>query len=498
MKLKGLLQDLTPAHVAGSLDVEVSGVTHDTRKLRKGDLFFALAGARTDGNRHVKDALAAGASAVVSELEPPPPPFTLPATWVQVSDVASAMGKIADRFFGRPSRELTVIGVTGTNGKTTTTYFLESIIGACGGTPGVIGTVDYRLAGAVLEKAPNTTPVSVELLRLLRRFKDAGATHAAMEVSSHALALKRADEVDFDAAIFTNLTREHLDFHKTMDDYLEAKARLFDLLGRASSSKKRRAAALNADDPASAKLRRRVVGADVVMFGLGKEADARAIIVESTASGTRFNLVFRGKLMPAQIQLVGEHNVYNALGAAAAALALGMPEEGVLAGLRGLARVPGRLEPVKAGQDFSLFVDYAHTDAALETVLGYLKKLPHSRLITVFGCGGDRDRTKRGPMGVAACRSSDLVFVTSDNPRSEDPARIIGDIEAGLKTTGLKNYKIQPDRASAIAAAVSEARPGDIVLIAGKGHEDYQILKDRTIHFDDREQARAAIEGRLR
>ena len=494
MRLKKLLQDVAPLRTAGPLDVEIGSVSHDTRKLEPGALFFALPGARTDGNRHVKEALAAGARAVVSELEPPPPPAALDATWVQVADVAAAMGRACDVFFGRPSRELTVFGVTGTNGKTTTTYFLESIVAACGGVPAVVGTVEYRLGGKRLEKAPNTTPVSLDLLRLLRRFRDGGATHVAMEVSSHALALKRADEVDFDAAIFTNLTRDHLDFHKTLDDYFEAKARLFELLGRGSSSKKKRAAVINADDARAGALKRRVVGADVVLFGLGRGADARAVVVEATAAGTRFDFDFRGRKLEARIHLVGEHNVYNALGAAAAALALGLPEEGVLAGLDELASVPGRLEPVLAGQDFACFVDYAHTDAALETVLGYLKRLPHGRLITVFGCGGDRDRTKRGPMGAAACRLSDLVVVTSDNPRSEDPERIIADIEEGLRTTGLKNYKIQADRAAAIAAAVSEARTGDIVLIAGKGHEDYQILKDRTIRFDDREQARAAIE----
>lgn len=497
MTLKELLTDSPPLRVAGPQDVEISGLSCDTRTLKPGELFFAMPGSRTDGNRHAKEAAAKGARAIVSELAPPQPPLILAATWVQVKDAAQAMGLVADRYFGRPSRAMTVFGVTGTNGKTTTTYFLESIVKACGGKPGVVGTIDYRLDGKHLAKAPNTTPISLELLRLLGRFRDEEATHAALEVSSHALALKRADEVEFDAAIFTNLTSDHLDFHGTPEAYLQAKARLFELLSRASSSKKRRVAALNADDKNSGALARLSVGADVVRFGLKTEGiETRAENLIPELSGTSFDLVYKGKRLKARIQLVGEHNVYNALGAAAAALALGMPEKGVLAGLASLAAVPGRLEAVHAGQDFAAFVDYAHTPDALERVLSFLKGLPHRRLITVFGCGGDRDRTKRGPMGLIACAASDAVIVTSDNPRSEDPAAILAQIEAPLKTAGLKNYKIQPDRACAIEEAVSLARQGDILLIAGKGHEDYQILRDRTVHFDDREQVRAAVSGK--
>jgi UDP-N-acetylmuramoyl-L-alanyl-D-glutamate--2,6-diaminopimelate ligase len=354
--------------------------------------------------------------------------------------------------------------------------------------------VDYRLGGERLEKAANTTPLSLPLTRLLARFRDGGATHALMEVSSHALALKRVEAVEFDAAVFLNLTRDHLDFHKTEDAYFEAKARLFDLLCRADNPKPRKVAAINADDARAKALARRVIGADPVLFGSGPAAkDLRGTLVDAALSGTRARLDWRGRELELSLRLPGAHNLQNALGAAAAALGLGLPAEKVIAGLGALRAVPGRLEPVDEGQDFSLFVDYAHTDSAVETILALLRSLPHRKMITVVGCGGDRDRTKRGPMGVAACRGGDLAIFTTDNPRSEDPATILADIEAGVRAAGLQNYRIVPDRAQAIAAAVAEARAGDCVLIAGKGHEDYQILRDRVVRFDDREAARDAL-----
>lgn len=491
--LAQLIRAAQPLRVCGRADIPISGLCHDSRRLNPGELFFALPGSKTDGNRHVKKALELGAAAVVSELDPPPPPIALKACWIQVRDALEAMGLIADSYYGHPSQALTIIGVTGTNGKTTTTYFLESIISACGGLPAVAGTVDYRINGAVLQKASNTTPISLELIRLLARFRDGGATHAALEVSSHALALKRVETIDFDAAVFTNIGRDHLDFHKTPEDYFRAKSRLFELLSRADSAKKRRVAAINADDPRAASLKRLVLGPDLLLFGLKNSADLRAENIALSHAGSRFDLVYRGRRIPARLSLVGEHNIYNALGAAAACLGLGMAQEEVVRGLQALRSVPGRLENVADGREFSVFVDYAHTPDALEAVLTYLRRLPHGRLITVFGCGGERDRGKRAAMGVAACRLSDWAIITSDNPRGEEPLAIIKDIEGGLKTAGLKNYKIVAQRLPAIEEAVAQARNGDIILIAGKGHEDYQILRDRTIHFDDREAARAAI-----
>ncbi|MBI5882531.1 MAG: UDP-N-acetylmuramoyl-L-alanyl-D-glutamate--2,6-diaminopimelate ligase [Elusimicrobia bacterium] len=495
MTLAALLQYAPGIETRGRTDMEVTGLTHDSREVSPGAVFFAIPGSKTDASRYVKEAIERGACAVISELAVPPAPISLPATWVQVRDLPQAMGRMADAFFGRPSAALAVVGVTGTNGKTTVTYFLESIIAACGGMPAVVGTVNYRFRGRE-QKAVNTTPISLELLRLIRRFKDEGATHVAMEVSSHALSLGRADEIEFDAAVFTNLRRDHLDFHKTTEDYFNAKIRLFELLCRADSSKKRRVAAINADDPRVAAVARAASEADLWTYGLKPGARVRALKTELTPEGTRFELDFDGRRRNARINMVGIHNVSNALAAAAAAAGLGLDEVGIVAGLGALAAVPGRLEPVQAGQDFRVFVDYAHTDSAIETVLGYLRELPHGRLITVFGCGGDRDRTKRGPMGTAACRGSDLALVTSDNPRGEDPLAIIAEISAGITAAGLKNYSVVADRREAIFSAVREARPGDIVLIAGKGHEDYQILREKTIHFDDRETAREAILGR--
>lgn len=494
MTLAELLRAAPPRRAVGRVDVPVTGLRHDSREVTPGDLFFALPGSKTDGNRHAREAVANGAVAVVSELEPPPPPALLPGTWVVVADAAEAMGRCADAFFGHPSGAMTVVGVTGTNGKTTTTYFLESAVAAAGGAAGVAGTIDYRLAGRRLAKAVNTTPISLELTRLLARFRDGGATHALMEVSSHALALKRVETVDFDACIFLNLTRDHLDFHKTVDAYFEAKSHLFELLARAGNRKPRKVAALNYDDPRAHYLKKLAVGCDVVSFGLGPDAkDLRGTILSADLNGSRFAIDWRGRPLEGSIRLPGPHNVSNALAAAAALLGLGTPPEKVLAGLAGLAAVPGRLEALDEGQDFHVFVDFAHTDSALETVLKLLGGLPHKRLITVFGCGGDRDRTKRGPMGVAACRAGDLAFLTSDNPRSEDPLAIIADVEEGIRAAGLQNYRIVPDRGEAVAAAIAEARPGDVVLIAGKGHETDQILRDRTVPFDDREAARAAL-----
>ncbi|MFA6316671.1 MAG: UDP-N-acetylmuramoyl-L-alanyl-D-glutamate--2,6-diaminopimelate ligase [Elusimicrobiota bacterium] len=496
MTLAELLRAAPGAEACGPTGMAVAGITHDSRRAAPGEVFFAVPSSRTDANRCVKDALQRGACAVVSELQAPPAPVSLGATWVRVPDIVPAMGRMADAFFGRPSAGLGVIGVTGTNGKTTVTYFLESIIAACGGMPAVVGTVNYRFQGRET-KAVNTTPISLELLRLLRRFKDEGATHVAMEVSSHALALRRADEVEFDAAVFTNLRRDHLDFHKTAEEYFQAKARLFELLCRADSSKKRRIAAVNGDDPRAAEVARAASEADVWTYGLKAGVRVTARDPALSPEGTRFELSIDGRRRECLIRLVGMHNVSNALAAAAAAAGLGFDEAGIAEGLSRLGTVPGRLEPVDAG-DFRVFVDYAHTDSAVETVLGYLRELPHGRLITVFGCGGDRDRTKRGPMGVAACRASDLAIVTSDNPRTEDPAAIIAEIEEGIKAAGLTNYAVVPDRREAIFSAVAEARAGDIVLIAGKGHEDQQILRERTVRFDDRETAREAVAARGR
>jgi UDP-N-acetylmuramoyl-L-alanyl-D-glutamate--2,6-diaminopimelate ligase len=496
MTLAELLRAGARGEARGPVDIPVSGLRHDSRHVVPGDLFFALPGSKTDGNRHAREALEKGAVAVVSELDAPPPPAVVSGTWVKVSDAAEAMAVMSDHFFGRPSSAMKLVGVTGTNGKTTTSYMLEAGAAGCGLTVGVVGTVETRLSGKRLAKAVNTTPISLELHRTLAAMRDGGAQAVMMEVSSHALALKRVETVDFDAGVFLNLTRDHLDFHKTVDEYFEAKARLFDLLARADNQKPLKVAALNADDPRSRSLRRRAVGCDIVEFGLTDAAkDLKARVVSADLNGSRFEWTWRGKKLDGSIRLPGTYNVSNATAAAAALFGLGYDVSKVMHGIAALRAVPGRLEAVDEGQDFHVFVDYAHTDSALETVLSLLRSLPHQKIITVVGCGGDRDKTKRGPMGVAACKGSDFAVFTSDNPRSEDPMAILADIAEGVRAAGLKNHTMVPDRGEAIAAAVARARKGDVVLIAGKGHEDYQILRDRTVPFDDREAARAALQS---
>ncbi len=494
MTLAELLRAAPPRRVAGPVDMPIAGLRHDSREVAAGDLFFAMPGTRTDGNRHAKQAFDNGALAIVSELDPPPPPAVMKGTWVQVADAAEAMARISDTYYGHPSQAMTMVGVTGTNGKTTTTYLLESIVNAAGGRPAVAGTIENRLNGVRLEKSLNTTPISLTLTKLLAKCRDGRATHGLLEVSSHALALKRVEAVDFDAAIFLNLTRDHLDFHRTLEAYFDAKARLFDLLARADNKKTPKVAALNFDDPRAHLLVKRAVDCEIIRFGLTENAtDLKGNIRKEDLNGTRFEITFQGKTYDAQLRLPGRHNVENALAAAAAMLGLKTAPETVLNGIAALRAVPGRLESIDEGQDFHVFVDYAHTDSALDAILKLLGSLPHQRLITVVGCGGDRDKTKRAPMGVAACRGGHLALFTSDNPRSEDPAAILNDIQAGVRAAGLQNYRIVPDRAEAIAIAIAQARCGDVVLIAGKGHEDCQKVGDLAIAFDDREVAREAL-----
>ncbi|MFA5140943.1 MAG: UDP-N-acetylmuramoyl-L-alanyl-D-glutamate--2,6-diaminopimelate ligase [Elusimicrobiota bacterium] len=519
MRLSALLSGVRPLSF-GDAELDVSSLVLDSRKASAGSLFFALPGTRSDGNRHVREAIEKGAAAIVSELKSPPAPIAMlrrdapgrSVSWVQVTDVLASMARMAANFYGDPSARLIVIGVTGTNGKTTTTYLLESIIAAAGGVPGVIGTVEHRVAGRRLEAAANTTPFSLDLTRLLARMLASGATHAAMEVSSHALVTQRVSEVHFDAAVMTNLQSDHLDFHKTREAYFEAKAGLFTLLERADSVKPRRVAVLNKDDETYCRLRHRVLDEKIVSYGTSPDADYRAEEVQADADGIRFALLAKGRRWPATLRLIGRYNVHNALGAAAAALELGLTPEAVLAGLASLAGVPGRLERVRPEAGPRVFVDYAHTTDAVAGALDTLRALAAApsasgetsrsgdrgplaaaRLIVVFGCGGDRDKTKRGPMGEAACSRADAVIATSDNPRGEDPMEILEQVEQGMRRAGRENYRIVPDRSEAIREALASASPDDIVLIAGKGHETVQILKDGAVHFDDREVARAAL-----
>lgn len=493
MKLSKVLEG-SGAALTGP-DHEISAVINDSRLAAPGALFFALPGARTDGANFIRQALEKGAAGAVARALPEGLRAAFPkAALAKTPDPLAALSKAAANFHGRPSRRMKIFGITGTKGKTTTAYLLESILLEAGQRPGVIGTVDYRVDGRFLAPAENTTPLAHTLQELLAKMAAADALTAVLEVSSHALALGRVEDVDFDCAVFTNLQRDHLDFHKDRESYFRAKARLFDLLER--SSKGDKCAVINADDERAPWLLRRLKGkAKVLTFALEEEADIRAADIEILPDRTRFTLLHGKKKLPVSLRLLGRHNIYNALAAIAAAVAGGISLRGAAEGVQALRNVPGRLERVEAGQDFTVFVDYAHTDAALENVLSNLGLLPHRRIITVFGCGGDRDRTKRAPMGGVACGLSDLAIITSDNPRTEDPLAIIDDIEKGVQDK-FDNYEVIPDRRRAIEAAMAQAGPGDIVLIAGKGHETYQVIGRSTIHFSDAETAAEAIKAK--
>jgi UDP-N-acetylmuramoyl-L-alanyl-D-glutamate--2,6-diaminopimelate ligase len=480
----------------GDAATEITAIAADSRAVAPGALFFALPGSRADGARYVPEACRRGAAAVAGDPAIAVPPGT---AFVATPEPARLLAYAADRFHGHPTAGLTMVGVTGTNGKTTVTFLLEAIWRAAGLRPGVLGTISYRF-GETAEPAPLTTPPAPELFARLARMRAAGATHVAMEVSSHALAQHRAEAVEWDAAVFTNLGRDHLDFHRDADDYFAAKARLFHALDR--SPKTGRVAVLNAADARVASL---VSGraARVVTFGAGGDVDARG--VEIALAGTRAELVAGGERRTIRTRLIGAGHLQNVLAAAATAWALGVPLDAVARALEAFPGVPGRLEPVEAGQDFTVLVDYAHTPDALAGVLGSLRPLVAGRLVCVFGCGGDRDRGKRPLMGEAVGRNADLAVLTSDNPRTEDPLAILAHAEPGLRRAGLaalpnlareaRGYVVLPDRRQAIASALTCARGGDCVVIAGKGHEDYQIVGTARMPFDDRVEARRVLEG---
>jgi UDP-N-acetylmuramoyl-L-alanyl-D-glutamate--2,6-diaminopimelate ligase len=398
------------------------------------------------------------------------------------------LAQAARNFYGRLDRNLVLIGITGTNGKTTTSYLIDSILRAAGKTTAMIGTIEYHLAGRVLP-AVNTTPESLDLHRIFAELTTQGGTHVTMEVSSHALALGRVYGVNFACAIFTNLTRDHLDFHHTMEEYFTAKQMLFAGAGGTPPP----VAVINRDDEYGRTIQTAKT-TEVLWYGLGADAVVRARHISSTFVGLRFDLQFGRERFPVTSRLVGKINVYNILAAAGAALGLGIAPETVARGVAELTAVPGRFERVDEGQPFMVVVDYAHTDDALRNTIGVARNLGPKRIVTLFGCGGDRDRSKRPLMGQAAAELSDFVVLTSDNPRSEDPLGIMNDALVGIRRTDVAHV-VEPDRRAAITRAIKEARPGDIVILAGKGHETYQILGDRTIHFDDREVAREVLQG---
>ncbi len=475
-------------------DVEVSGVEYDSRRVLPGSLFVAMCGTTTDGNRYVSSAIKQGAVAVLTDsaiaFDDAARQFPQP-TLIEVAHGRKALAGVAANFFDHPEKTLAISGVTGTNGKTTTAFLLESMLNHVGRKTTLVGTIEYHVAGEV-RSSPHTTPESRDLLELFSEGVSRGATEAVMEVSSHALAQGRVWGLPYDVAIFTNLTRDHLDFHGTMDNYFAAKRSLFD----GTNGVAPRVAVLNLDDPVGGLIDKSAknAGAEVLSYSL-EAGDFHATALEMFASGMHFKMTTPFGVASIQTRLTGRVNVYNLLAASAAAMARGLTLEQVVAGAAALEHVPGRFQTVDAGQPFTVVVDYAHTDDALQNLISlgreFVDKTGGS-VLTLFGCGGDRDRTKRPVMGRVAGEGSDLVVLTSDNPRSEDPMAIIADVLPGLSTITTK-YSVEPDRAVAIAAAIGAAKPGDIVLLAGKGHEKVQILSDRTVAFDDAEVARRVL-----
>lgn len=497
-----LLEGVDAARVHGP-EVEVSSVAYDSRAVQPGGLFVALRGEKTDGNKFISDVVQRGAAAVVSEQPRPGiaphgrgaaywqgvvPPLRVPETvaWVQVGEPRKALALIAANFYGRPAEALQLAGITGTKGKTTTAYLVDSIVRASGARCGLFGTVEYRTPAGTRE-AKTTTPESLDLQSFLAEVRDAGGTYAAFEVSSHALALDRVWGCKFAVAVYTNLDRDHLDFHKTMEEYFAAKRRLFVDTGRGAPL----CGVVNTDDAHGASLKG--LAGRTLTYGLKNGADITTKKFHLDFSGLEFTAQTPAGPVAVCSPLVGRVNVYNILAAIGAALGLGISPAAIEKGVSQLASVPGRFERVDAGQQFLVIVDYAHTGDSAASLLATARELnPNGRILSVFGCGGDRDRARRPLMGEAVGRGSHRLYLTTDNPRSEDPRNIINDILVGVQKAGAE-YVVIENRSEAIRQAVADAQPGDIVLLIGKGHEPYQILGDRTERWSDAEEARKAL-----
>lgn len=472
---------------------DVGSVEYDSRRAKPGCAFVAMRGETSDGNRFIDQAIQAGAVAIITDSPAEKPRADV--AWALASHGRRALARVSENFYKRPAERLAITGITGTNGKSTTAFLVEAILTAAGRKSALIGTIEYHVAGRT-HPAPHTTPEALELARLFHEAVAQGANDAVMEVSSHALAQQRIFGVPFDVAVFTNLTRDHLDYHKTMDEYFEAKQVLFEGCGTDAP----RVAVTNLDDEYGAKLVQfsRKHGSTVLTYGWDR-GDFHAENVDITPRGTRFDLVTPEQKLAMFSPLIGRVNVYNALAATAACAARGCKPESIVGGISALTHVPGRFQRVDCGQPFTVVVDYAHTDDALRNLTALAREFVSrgdgsARVITLFGCGGDRDRAKRPLMGEAAGKGSDLVVLTSDNPRSEDPRAIINDALVGLQKTGLK-YSVEADRRKAIALAIGEARPGDIVLLAGKGHEKVQVTREGSHPFDDVEVARETLKA---
>lgn len=488
-----LAKVITHLQIEGIGTTKITHITADSRTVEEGSLFICLVGATVDGHNYVEQAVEDGAVAIVASK-----PVEVPehVTVIYVEDTREALQEAVPFFYDYPARSMRMIGVTGTNGKTTTTHMIRHILNAQGHKVGVIGTVHILIDD---ESFPvhNTTPDVADLQQTLAQMVEAGVTHCVMEVSSHALALGRVAGVEYDTAVFTNLTQDHLDFHKTFENYLAAKAKLFQSVSVKGQTKSPKGAVINMDDPYGKDILA-VTDVPTITYSTKGNGNLTASDLEITSKSSAFTLSYEGKAYAAYVRTAGLFNVYNTLAAIGACLEEGISIEDSLKALDSFHAVPGRFELIEEGQDFAVVVDYAHTPDGLENILETAQEITKGRILVVFGCGGDRDATKRPVMGGIAAKYGDIAYVTSDNPRTEDPVSIVEQVAVGVKENLRegKTYEVIVDRREAITAAIHEAKAGDVVIIAGKGHEDYQILKDRTIHFDDREEARKALRGR--
>ena len=496
MHWKELIAEVTAVGATGDSPHPVTGVEYDSRRVKPGAVFVAMKGGSTDGNRYIDKAVANGALGIITDSAPTFDHLLVYRPGVPVVEVEHgrrALAEASAAFFGHPERRIAATGITGTNGKTTTAFLTEALLNAAARKTVLIGTIEYHVAGEV-RPSIHTTPESRDLFEWMAEGASKGATELVTEVSSHGLDQGRAAGIHFDVAVFTNLTRDHLDYHGSMEKYFAAKRLLFD--GTVYPAP--RVAVINAHDPRAEELCRiaRQAGAEIRTYGIG-QGDWRAATYVLTPAGTEIALETPAGSATVTSHLAGEVNIFNLLAAFTAAHARGISFDELVAAVPKLKPVPGRFQSVHAGQPFSVIVDYAHTDDALQNLITLARQMTarsNGRIITMFGCGGDRDRTKRPKMGAVAGKGSDVVFATSDNPRSEDPRAILAEIEPALKATGV-HYVVEPDRAQAISLALQEARPNDVVLLAGKGHEKEQILADRTIPFDDAEVALAELAG---
>lgn len=466
------------------VEIEYTGIEYDSRKIKEGNIFIALEGAKSDGHDFIDNTVKLGAKMIIVSkyVELQDKSIAI----VKIDNLRQKLGILASNFYSWPQNQLKIVGITGTKGKTTSTYIIETLLGEK--VTARIGTIEYKIGNEIIE-ANNTTPESLDIVKICKKAVDKGMQYLVMEVSSHALEMGRVEMLSFDVAAFTNLTQDHLDYHKTMESYFNAKVKIFDKLKYKGNG------VINIDDQW---IRKSILNNPGFLKYSLAEGDLTGEIVNVTTNKMEYNLIYKGTKYNLQTELVGKFNLYNILGAVGVALKMGLPVEEIIEKLKMVKKVPGRFEIVDKGQDFMVVVDYAHTDASLENILQALTEIKKKRIITVFGAGGDRDKTKRPKMAKAASKYSDYIILTSDNPRTEDPVTILSEVESGLKEVSFstEKYKVIKDRETAITAAIESAEKDDIVLIAGKGHETYQIIGDRKLHFDDRETAAKAIENK--